>query len=448
LAGQLRRLPLDLLVPVTVAVTVVAFATGSCSVGALNHAAKPVRWAALLVLLAVSAAWVVERRGPLRAVRPVLVAAVSFAALALLSAAWSVDPRLSAGRALSLAALFAAGLLLAAGAAGRPDAAERVLGGILAAAGFVAVVGLLLVPVDRADAVQAATFDVPARFKGFGENPNTVPLLLALALPVGLWFALRAHSTRVRLLAGALVVVFAGSIAFSGSRGALVGGFAGLAVIVAALDLPLRRRAAVAAGVAVLLAATLGAERLPKPTGIPPVAKGGNAQPSKPARYLDVEKALPLSFDIGTSLRSGAPAYGHGLFGSSGRSVAWRGALDTAQQRPALGFGFGTEAKVFVDRYALFEGGVPENSYIGLDLQLGAIGVLAFALLAVAILVASARGLRRAPPASACAAVFVAGLVAAVGQSYIYSVGNVGTATLWICGFLGAAAAVAQREVA
>jgi hypothetical protein len=42
--------------------------------------------------------------------------------------------------------------------------------------------------------------------------------------------------------------------------------------------------------------------------------------------------------------------------------------------------------------------------------------------------------------------VFAGGLVIALVQSYVYSVGNIGTATVWICGFL-AAASVARREI-
>ena len=50
MAGPLRRLPLNRLVPLAVAATIVAFAAGSSSVGAINRAGKPVRWVVLVVL--------------------------------------------------------------------------------------------------------------------------------------------------------------------------------------------------------------------------------------------------------------------------------------------------------------------------------------------------------------------------------------------------------------
>ena len=129
------------------------------------------------------------------------------------------------------------------------------------------------------------------------------------------------------------------------------------------------------------------------------------------------------------------------IFGSSGRIDAWGGALHEAARRPVVGHGFGTEQAVFVDRYYRFVGALPENSYLGLALQLGLVGLLALAALVVVL----ARGGIRAlgGPRSALAAaglgVLAAGLVAAVAQSYLYSVGNIAAAALWIPSFMLAA---------
>jgi O-antigen ligase len=99
------------------------------------------------------------------------------------------------------------------------------------------------------------------------------------------------------------------------------------------------------------------------------------------------------------------------------------------------GYGFGTEDRVFVDRYVFFNSNVPENSYIGLFLQLGLVGL---ALLGAFTLFAIVRALRTAggPNAAACAAVVAAGLVLALFQSYLYAAGNNATAAFWISGFL------------
>jgi hypothetical protein len=109
--------------------------------------------------------------------------------------------------------------------------------------------------------------------------------------------------------------------------------------------------------------------------------------------------------------------------------------VDEARERPLLGFGFGTEAKAFVDRYYGFFGDLPENSYLGIALQLGLVGLAALIALLAVLVVRARRGLT-AGWAAACAGVVAAGLAVAVVQSYLYSVGNIATATFWVAAFL------------
>jgi O-antigen ligase len=150
-----------------------------------------------------------------------------------------------------------------------------------------------------------------------------------------------------------------------------------------------------------------------------------------------VEFVRPLSDEIGAS--NGGSIH-RSLFGTSGRLGAWRGALGQAAHRPLAGYGFGTEDRVFVDRYYGFDSSLPENSYIGTLLQLGVVGALAFAALLAAVAAAGAQALRRAAPgrleAAACASVAAAGLVLALTQSYLTSVGNVATVTFWVAALL------------
>ena len=127
--------------------------------------------------------------------------------------------------------------------------------------------------------------------------------------------------------------------------------------------------------------------------------------------------------------------------GTSGRLQAWEGALHQGDQRPLLGFGFGTEERVFVDRYYTFEGSRPENSYLGLYLQLGAVGLLLLLAGWYILLSAYVAILRGAPAvdrsvASVCAGVVCAGLLLTIVQSYVYSVGNIASVSFWICAFL------------
>jgi hypothetical protein len=104
---------------------------------------------------------------------------------------------------------------------------------------------------------------------------------------------------------------------------------------------------------------------------------------------------------------------------------------------------------VFIDRFYGFEGGVPENSWIGITLELGAVG----AALLVAIWLslgwifirgAPARWSGGGSPAPAFTAAAIAGLLLTVGQSYIYSVGNVATVTVWFSMFFVASASTAS----
>jgi hypothetical protein len=189
--------------------------------------------------------------------------------------------------------------------------------------------------------------------------------------------------------------------------------------------------------------------RIPDPN--PRAAPLPSASESPPQRFQGtretVDEAPPrLQDDIGR------PPYGVGettkkprtLFGSSGRAQAWDGALHLGLQRPIAGFGFGTEDRVFLDRYADFNSNVPENSYLGLFLQLGIAGLLAFVAFAGAALAAGAARLRSARATErrltgALAAAVVAGLLLAGFQSYVYAVGNNATAAVWLAAFLLAA---------
>jgi O-antigen ligase len=170
------------------------------------------------------------------------------------------------------------------------------------------------------------------------------------------------------------------------------------------------------------------------------------APPSHPAPgYADANAVFPLDDDVGRPLPHQGQLIGsRQAFGSSGRTAAWRGALHQVDQRPVTGYGFGTEQRVFVDRYALFAGGLPENSYIGFLLQLGVVGLISFLALVAVWLGRGVGAYRRLADRDrltlvACGAVVVAGLVCAIVQSYLTSVGNVATATFWIAAFMLAA---------
>jgi O-antigen ligase len=449
-----RRSVLELVVPVAAGATVFAFATGSSSVDAITRVGRDVRWAALLLLLVLGAAWAFSRTHRLSELATgTAAAAAAFALLALVSSLWSIAPRLSAERAISFALLLATALLLGAGVRARPAAVERLLLGLVGGAVAIALAGLVLLVVDHGRAVAPATIEVPARFQGLGQNPNTGALLYGIAVPVALGLLLGSQDGRRRLLLAAALVLLVGSIVASGSRGGLAA--AGLGALVPALAAARRpaRVVTAAAAVAACVAVCAVIQSIPRPTPIPPpppAASGTAPAPApKPPRYIEVEGPYPLDADVGRPLPgNGEPTIRRGLFATSGRAQAWLGALHQALERPLLGFGFGTEARVFVDRYYTFVGGLPENSYLGIALQLGAIGLAALLALVAVLLLAGRPAFRdrRRLLAASCAGAVLAGLTVAIGQSFVYSAGNIAAGTFWICAFLLSALAAEPTD--
>ena len=101
---------------------------------------------------------------------------------------------------------------------------------------------------------------------------------------------------------------------------------------------------------------------------------------------------------------------------------------------------------MFFDCFYVFDGKRPENSYFGLLLQLGFIGLLAFVAFGGYIGSRLVMGLRRANGPqrliiATSSGVFIAGVVLTTVQSYVYSVGNIATLPFWTCAFVGVAAA-------
>jgi hypothetical protein len=428
---------------VLIAGNVVAFVLGSTAVIPLLHVGRPLRWAWLAALCAVALV-VARRRGarlwPLDA--PTLIAA-GFLALAFVSAGWSVRPALTLARAASLALLFVAAAVLPRCFGTRARATRLIVAGLLAGMAIVGLAGLIVLAIHRSDALVAADTQSPERYRGLGQNPNTIALLFALGLPLAAWL-LVAHRRRAPRAAGAaLLLLLDGSMVAAQARGSLLGGFIGMLVFVlVALDG--RRRLVALALTTAAFAASIAITQIPQPLPERPHAAAA------PRVTRDAERVRPLEDDIGRT-SSGAPTFRRTLLTSSGRIGAWKGALGQAVDRPLLGYGFGTEDKVFVDRYTIFFSSRPENSYIGILLQLGSIGFGMVVLLLAVLLRLGYRALRCVEPDErrklACfLGVLASGLVVGLTQSYVFSVGNVATATFWMCVWLLVANATEWSE--
>jgi O-antigen ligase len=444
-----RHLSLERAVQGAIVATIVFTVLASGSLLSWISVAQKLRWLALLALVALALLWAVRMRAELLPPTVLGVAAV-FLGLVLVSVVWSVDRGATIGRGLGLTLVFVVAVALACVARGRPDVQLGLLYALVAAAGVVCVGGLLVLLFRYDRAIAAATPVLPARYQGLGGGPNTATMLLAVVFPPAAYVALSDRSRFLRLGAFAVALGSLASIVASGSRGALVAAFVGSLVL--ALVAAGSRRDAVrgAAVVVAVFAVSAALSQVPDPGGPGTPAPDIAADPYPPKAgavppYVWVDNVLRLQDDVGRpAAGTTTEDEGREPLGSSGRREAWAGALDQASERPVAGYGFGTESAVFVDRYVGFNSSVPENSYLGLLLQLGALGLAALLVLAGVLVVPAVRAARRLDArgrgvAAACAGAVAAGLTLAVVQSFIYAPGNVATLAFWICAFLLAA---------
>jgi exopolysaccharide production protein ExoQ len=446
-AGRLR-LQVEGAIQVVVAALVVWTALAVSHVDVLNiPVARAVRWGILAVLVGVALLYALTARPDRRALPlGVVGAGLALCALATLSALWSASPLLTLGRALTLGVLLVAAASLGVGTRGESEAVGQILLGLLAGTTLVALGGLLALVLGDDRAYVPATTGIPTRYNGLGGNPNTMALLLAATLPLAGWALLVARSRGGKAAAAAIFLVLQGSIVASGSRGAIAAAFVGLLPL--ALAVPRQRRPAVVGGaVALLLVSVAVTQILPHAERDPVLnPEFGGALPLSEA---DAQFILPLENEIGFELSRTRRL--RGLLDTSGRTEAWRGGLEQAAQRPLLGYGFGTEERVFVDRFYLFLADRVENSYLGTALQLGVVGLALLLVLLAAVGRAAVRAVSAAEDdgravAAACSGVVLAAAVLAVTQSFLTSVGSPATAPTWLCALLLAALAARTTQ--
>lgn len=403
----------------------------------------------MLLAVACALSWGGWRR---RLERPLqLVGGVGawLAALALVSTVWSPQQHLTFGRAASFALLFLTVGLLALASRTRPRLPAALALGLLAATLAAAVIGVLMLAFAHSDAVQPASYQYGARFRGLGMNPDTLPMLDGLALPVALWSLVRAREGALRLLGLASAVLFVVEIGASGSRGGLLALLVGGIVTAAALPRRPRERLAIALAVVVSTVAAAGGTTIAKP--LPPTAGGGSQTTSSggPASSPGSNLGAPEQqytgrltdelYRVDTGTRS--------LFSSSGREQAvWLG-IHQGDARPALGYGFGMEDKVFIDRVYNFQGEYVEDTFVGLYLELGLVGVLSLLTLLALVVLYCVRIVRAGRTvAPALVGIVAAGIALMFAQSYAYSVGNVATVAFWVAAFLVAGVAALHGD--
>jgi hypothetical protein len=419
----------------SLAVAIFLTACGSSAVEALQRFGGTARWVGLLAFGAIAVSWAMRNSlARMRLPRSWLLA-LAFVTLATVSVAWSVAGWLTLGRVTTLGLVFAAAAALAVVDVDRSSAAA--FRAILAGAALVAFAGLVVWILDPDAAVQQADTAGGWRFRGLGQNPNTSSMLYAVALPLAVWLATRPER-RNRAAGAALTVLFACSIAVSGSRGALAGF---LGAIAAAVLLPRTRRARLALGVAMV--ALFGVSglisKLPEPLSIEEYFAANPRPPQPLTRGIDLQQVIRLEDEIGRPPGGRFEEPIERRFFSFGpRGEGWELGIDVGRKRPVTGYGFGTEDRVFVDRSSDFQGGLPESSYVGAFIQLGLVGAALFVAVLLSCAADAVRVLRRSTgeprrQGIAAAAVLLVAILLGLGQSSLYSVGNIATLSIWVC---------------
>jgi O-antigen ligase/ABC-type amino acid transport substrate-binding protein len=391
------------------ALTLTALIAANSSFSHVKSAFLEARWGAVvaLALVLATAFW----GAGLRSLRPLLPLLV-LPALGLVSALWSVEPRLTIARVISFGLL----LVIGAGIATRASRDRDVI----------AVVGdwlsLLAVAVLITSLLATLTSYGIAHgeLRGIFENANGLGLYLGLNYPfVAASLERRGHAraSLVALLAFGVIDVL------SASRSGIVALLIGIVVY----ELARGRRGRVLPGVGVAVLAAL-ALLLAKPV----LDGSGTATPGASSPIVSISAPNAVGGAPGTT-----QTFASRLTGA--RSEAWSATLGLVADRPLLGFGFGTGDRIFArypDRaqFVFFEGANPNNGYLQLLLELGILGLIALAIplgIAVRGAVRIARE-GRSPMEGAFAAMFVASLGVAVVESVFESAGAPWAHLIWI----------------
>jgi hypothetical protein len=229
-------------------------------------------------------------------------------------------------------------------------------------------------------------------------------------------------------------VLLVASIAPSASRGAFLASAIGSLTVVVLVGWSRRSQALAVVAIVLIGAASVGVTKIPKPL------QTHDSGTSTPRFLANAEYGLPLDSEPGYL---GTTSARRTLTTSSGRATAWEGAFRQARERIVTGYGFGTEDRVFIDRYPVFFARRVENAYLGTLLELGLVGLALLLALVVSILAPVPRALRlvgdRAVLVAATGGV-VAGLVLAAVQSFLYAVGGTGALAFWLVAALLVAA--------
>lgn len=309
---------------------------------------------------------------------------------AFASALYSVDPDITMMRTSTLLLMYVS-LFWGIGWNLGSESEDTIVGALMNAGIVAFVLGPALAPLGK------TMWQSSGRYMGLFENPNSLGLLGALLLPLFVERVLRRGNRKDWIFLSIIVV----SVVLSGSRGGMLAGLSGATYV-----LHKSRERFFWAGV--ILTVTL-------------------------ALWMSYGPRLDDLWDNpivrAESLESG-----------SGRLEAWPVALDIISEKPFFGHGFGTEDSMFEmygygsSSFQEHQGAYFHNSYLGMAAQMGVIGAIAFfgPLLAFTMRqIAGSWRDRIVMPKHGLQGVVVAGLVACLFESWIYSMGNCQAFPFW-----------------
>jgi O-antigen ligase len=175
------------------------------------------RFLPALLMCGIGALWVIQNRQLPRRARWFDWCAIAFLAFALTSSLWALDWRLSLGRAISLTASYTAVFWVMWIEVSR-HGPRRILSALMAAIAIVMVLNLVSIPI-----VPEGAFWAYLRYQGIMNNPNALGALVALTLPLALWFAQRRGGRG----AWALVALMFATAQLTQSRTTAIAGLVG-----------------------------------------------------------------------------------------------------------------------------------------------------------------------------------------------------------------------------
>ena len=273
--------------------------------------------------------------------------------LMVASTAWSVAPKVTANKAISMMLLLlAVALAIPLGLRDRRDLL-RVIRWI----GYVAA-GTVIAALVLGAAGLAVLFETNGRFQGILANPNTLGYFVAPILPALVILAARSHRGTERALLSASIAVLVIALALTGSRAGALASTTGILVAFFASATAGQRRHARR----ILLVVTLGL---------------GSILTVFFSLHIQPRHVGGSFFQLGTG---------------SGRTTAWSVALRLVAEHPLLGHGFATTEVFFPTAQDAAQGpvlGGVHNSYLEAAVDLGWVGTLLLGALAFSGLMAA-----------------------------------------------------------